>query len=253
MFVRRRLVHFLAAGGAAVFASGCGAIVDRVSEQAVEEAVERAVEADSGGNVEVEFDDDGIRIETDEGDVTLTADDDGVQIDGVDADGNEFSLDADEDGVVAESDGGGSLDIDSDGTFTATDGEGEVVTGEFDEEDGSVTVEGADGETVFSTAEGIPDEWPSDIPRPDGLSDVQGSVIGGDDGRQISITGTIESDPTEAFDRYSAALVDAGFETSSTSSGDTVSSATFERDDRTLSLSVIGDGAGSANVTVFLI
>ena len=80
-----------------------------------------------------------------------------MEIDGTDADGNDFSLDADEDG-----------------TFTATDADGDVTSGEVSSDGDSIdfTVEGEDGDAVFSSGEGIPDEWPSDVPEPEGLDEV---------------------------------------------------------------------------------
>ena len=65
----RRNLTIVAVTVAALGFSSCSAIVDRATEQVVEEGVERAIEADSGENVELDFDtDDGtFRIETEEG------------------------------------------------------------------------------------------------------------------------------------------------------------------------------------------
>ena len=140
----------------AVVAIGCGDIVERATEEAVERVVEEAVEADTGGDVDIEFNDDGISVESDEGDFSLSIDEDGVEIDGTDADGNDFSLDADEDGINAESEDG-TFDVDSDGTFTATDADGEVTTGEVSSDGDSVdfTVEDEDGDDLSTARDGV--------------------------------------------------------------------------------------------------
>ncbi len=222
-------------------ASGCAAITDRTSDEAVEEVVERAVENDSGEDVAIDFDDDGISIESDDGDLTLTADEDGVQIEGSDADGGDFSLDADADGIELESDDGtGSLDIDQDGGFTVTGEDGEVFSGDVDTEGDDVgfTVEGEDGDAVFSSAEGIPEQWPTDIPRPEGLSDVTGTFFSEGDDLTIIATGTTTGDLADVFDAYTDALVGAGFEEESRFSQDGTAGGSYVRGDTTVSVTV---------------
>lgn len=229
----------LAAGALAVSATGCGRLIER----ATEEAVEQAIESEGGEDVDVDFSDGEIRVESSEGDVTFSADENGVQIDGTDADGNDFSVEADESGIEAESENGSSLDVDDDGTFVATDEDGETITGGADE-DGGFTVEGSDGEAVFTTSAGVPDQWPDDVPQPDGLSDVNGTYFAEGDTVNIVITGTAGGDLRTVFDRYTDAVRDAGFEETSTfTQGDDAASATYERNGQTLSVSAqsLGD------------
>ena len=239
---RTSTVHLaLAVGAVAIAASGCGRLIER----ATEEAVEQAIESDSGEDVEIDFSDGELRVESDEGDITFTADDDGVQIDGTDADGNDFSVDADESGVEIDSDGNGSLDVDEDGTFVATDEDGEVFTGSADA-DGGFTVEGSDGEAVFETSDGIPEQWPDDVPQPEGLGDVSGSYISDGDSLSIVVTGIASGDLREVFDDYKQRLEDAGFEEESTfTQGDDAASSTLVRGERRLSISIqsVDDGS----------
>jgi len=236
----------LAVGAIAVATSGCGRLIER----ATEEAVEQAIEADSGEDVEVDFSDGEIRVESDEGEITFSADEEGVQIDGVDADGNDFSVDADEGGVQIESEDGTSLDIEEDGTFVATDENGEVFTGEADG-DGGFTVEGSNGEDIFATSAGIPEQWPSDVPEPEGLTDVTSAYFSEGDSLSIVVTGTVPGDLQDGFDRYSDELADAGFEEESTfSQGEDAVSATYIRGDRRISVSVQTLGEGSEMVIV---
>ncbi len=240
--IRTNSIHLaLVAGAVVIAASGCGRLIER----ATEEAVEQAIEADSGEEVEIDFSDGEIRVESDEGDITFSADEDGVQIDGTDADGNDFSVDADESGVDIESEDGSSLEIDEDGTFVATDEDGETVTGETDD-DGNFTVEGEDGETVFSTEEGIPEQWPDDVPEPEGLSDITGTYFADGDDLSIVVTGSTSASVEDALTSFSDRLEDAGFEEESTfTQGDEAASATFQRGDRVVSVSVqsLGDNS----------
>lgn len=236
----------LAIGAVAIATTGCGRLIER----ATEEAVEQAIESDSGEEVEIDFSDGEIRVESEDGDITFSADEDGVQIDGTDADGNDFSVDADETGVEIEGEDGTSLDIDEDGTFVATDGNGEVLTGGADGE-GGFTVEGSDGEDVFATSDGIPEQWPSDVPEPDGLSDITGAYFSEGDDLSIVVTGTASGDLRDAFDRYTDDLKDAGFEEESTfSQGDDAASATYTRGERRISVSVQALGETTEMVIV---
>lgn len=220
--------------------AGCG----KIAERATEEAVERAVEADTGGDVDVDFSDDGISVQSDEGDFTLNVDEDGVAIEGTDADGNDFSLDADEGGVNAEG-GDGTFDLDSDGNFTVTDENGEVTTGEVSADDNSLdfTVEGDDGNAVFNSGEGIPDQWPSDVPRPEGLTEIFGTYIADESGENVVVTGSTGDSAQDAFDTYAARLVDAGFtEDSKLNQGTEFYNATFSRGDTTVNLTAQSTG-----------
>ncbi len=237
----------LAVGAVAIATSGCG----RLIEKATEEAVEQAIESDSGEDVEIDFSDGEIRVESDEGDVTFTADENGVQIDGTDADGNDFSVDADENGLDVDSENGTSLDIDDDGTFVATDENGEVFSGEADD-NGGFTVEGSDGEAVFATSEGIPEQWPSDVPEPEGLSDVTGTYFAQGAELSIVVTGTSTGDVREVFDQYTDRLEDAGFDEESTfTQGDEAASSSYVRGERRMTVSIQSSG-DSAEMVVAL-
>ena len=234
----------LAAVALAVVATGCGNLVERATEEAVERAVEEAVESDTGGNVDVEFNEDGISVESDEGDFSLSVDENGVEIDGTDADGNDFSLDADEGGINAESEDG-TLDVDSDGTFTATDADGDVTTGEVSSDGDSVdfTVEGEDGDAVFTSGEGIPDQWPSDVPEPEGLDEIFGTYISDAGDANVIVTGSTGDSAEDAFDDYADRLTDAGFtEDTKINQGADFFSATFTKGDTTVNVTTQASG-----------
>jgi hypothetical protein len=234
----------LATAALAIVATGCGNLVERAAEEAVERAVEEAVEADTGGDVDIEFNEDGISVESDEGDFSLNVDENGVEIEGTDADGNDFSLDADEDGINAESEDG-TFDVDSDGTFTATDADGDVTTGEVSSDGDSVdfTVEGDDGDAVFTSGEGIPSEWPSDVPEPEGLDEIFGTYIANAGDENVVVTGTTGAGAQDAFDDYTDRLTDAGFseETNFNQDGEFYS-ATFTKGDTTVNITTQASG-----------
>lgn len=172
--------------------AGCS----QIAERATEEAVERAVESETGEDVDVDldFNDDGFSIESDQGDITFSADGDGIEIDGTDDDGNDFSLDASEDGLQ---------------------------------------IDGADGDSVYNTGEGIPEEWPSDVPRPEGLADVFGTYVSEGTDENVLVSGKADGDASDVFADYVGRLADAGFEeTSASNQGDEFRTAAFNRDDR---------------------
>ncbi|MEP1124564.1 MAG: hypothetical protein ABJH68_11815 [Ilumatobacter sp.] len=219
----------LAIAAVAILSTGCGRLVERASE----EAVEQAIENDSGEEVDIDFDDGGVRVESADGDITFNADENGVQIDGADADGNDISINADENGFEAEGP------------------DGEVVTGAADG-DGGFTVEGPEGEAVFSTTQGIPDEWPDDVPRPEGLSDATGTYLSEGDVVNLAVTGTVSGDPTSTFDGYVDELLDAGFEEESTFTQGESTTASFVRGEQQLIVSIQSDGSASL-MTVSLI
>ncbi|MFK8025190.1 MAG: hypothetical protein AB8G26_14620 [Ilumatobacter sp.] len=251
MIATTRRHHALVGGAAALLAltaSGCGAIVER----ATEEAVERAVEAENGGDVEVDFDADSgtFSVESDEGDITFNLDEDGLQIEGTDAEGDDFSLEADENGITAEGEGGETIEIDDDGTFTSTNEDGEVTTGEFDPDTGEFTIEGEDGEAIFKTFDAVPDEWPDDVPEPSGLSGVTGQFIAEEGSIFILLSGQAGGSVDEVFDDYTGRIEDAGFTRDSTFTDATNSTSTFTRNG-TESVSVsASDISGSTTLSI---
>ena len=242
----RIAVRVLAVTAAAATATGCGNLIDRATEKAVEEGVERAIEADSGGDVEIDFDDNGISVESDEGDFTLSADEDGVQIEGTDADGNDFTVDADEGGVDIEGgDTSGSFEVDEDGGFTITDEDGEVVTGQTDD-DGSFTIEGEDGESVFNSGPGVPEQWPDDVPVPEGLTDVNGTYFAENDLVSTTLIGRSSDPVDQVFADYTGQLEDAGFEQeSSFTQGDEAANAVYVQGQRRVSVTVTSFEGGT--------
>lgn len=206
----------------AMLLAGCG----EIAENLVEEGVEQAIEADSGEDVELDFDgEDGIRVETDEG--TMTIDGDGnMVIEG--ADGETITAETNEDG------------------FTVTDEDGSSVI-DIDEDNGQVTAETDEGS--FTAGPGMPDDWPGSVPQPSGLDDVNGSSIDADGQILITIGGTTSGDATEYFDDYTGTLEAAGFTRSSYFEQDGFRQGLYDGSD--FVVSVVSDAdASSILVTV---
>ncbi len=129
-----------------------------------EEAIEQAIEADSGEEVEIDFD----------------SEDGTLSIEG--ENGEEFSIDVNEDGETA--------------VLSSTDEDGntfEMVTGE-----------------------GLPDSWPGELPVPPGTI-VASTVLAEDDTRILTLVVEV-NDSISAHDDYVDQLTSDGFITGGTSS-----------------------------------
>lgn len=194
---RRRNLTIAAAAIAALSLSSCGAIVERATEKAVEEGVERAIEADSGEEVELDFDagDGTFSIETEDG---------------------SFSVDGEDGTFVLETEDGTFEGSGDENGFEVTDENGStVVDADFDDEtgDGSIRIETVDG--TFSAGEGDWGMWPVSVARPDFSADP---VVGGveEDGLVWAYAnGEVTADAQAAVDTYVATL--DGFDVTDTS------------------------------------
>ena len=195
----RRSLTIAAAAIAALSFSSCSSIIERATEKAVEEGVERAIEADSGENVELDFDaEDGtLSIETEDG---------------------SFSVDGEDGTFVLETEDGtfeGSGDEDG---FEVTNENGDtVLDADFDADgDGSIRIETDNG--TLSAGEGDWELWPTAVTRPEFSGDP---VVGGveEDGLFWTFAnGEVAADAQSAVDTYVATLV--GFEVTETTTSD---------------------------------
>lgn len=185
------------------------AVTASACESATERGLEELIESQSGGDVDLDLDNGGFSVETEDG----------------------------------------QMSVDEDGNLIITDAEGNVVTGGVDAETGEFNVESEDGSFRTGATTELPEEWPSDVPQPDGLAITAANVINSDDGLGISLTGAVESD---AFvDSYASALESAGFsEQSSFTAEDTVNN-TYTNGSWTLGFGYFG-GNGDNQVTISL-
>lgn len=154
---------------AAVVLLGCS------GEDIAENVLEDRIEAESGEDVDIDFDDGDISIRSEDGEFTLEVDED--------------------DGNVSIS---GSSD---DGEFT------------IESEDGETVIETEDGETIIGSTGGeLPDDFPASIPLPNGFDVQYAQSIAGPDGQTFIVGGAVDGTPTDVLDEYVAVLEDAGFD-----------------------------------------
>ena len=143
-------------------------------EDLAERVVENRIESESGGDVDIDLDDGDMSIRSDDG---------------------EFSIEVDEnDGSVSIS------GVDDDGEFT------------IESEDGETVFRSEDGETVMSSGADLPDDFPGDVPIPDGLSVEFSQRMETPDGTVFSVIGMVPGDPAEVSADYVARLESAGFD-----------------------------------------
>lgn len=243
MNTKQRLV--VTAGAAALVVSGATAC-----SSASEEGIERLIESETGDDVELDLDGGGFSIDTDEGSITM--DDEGnIVIEGQDGETITGNVDVDDGSIDIESDEGSfSMESDEDGSFTIESDEGTITGGS--DEDGNFTIESDDG--TFSIEEGgdIPDEWPTEVPTPDGLTIQSSSFMGDDESQVFTLTGTTSESRADAAGAYGAALESAGFD--KTSEADFNGDVTLTFEDDTWAV-VVGtteiDGETQVSVSLF--
>jgi hypothetical protein len=151
---------------------------DKLSESFIENQIEQA----GGGDVDLDLDGDGgFSIKTDEGELSIKTDADGnVSIEGLGDDGEDFSIQSDGNGnVSAEGLGGG--DGDDDGVSIKSD-------------DGEVVIEGDGTSIIGSQGSDLPDDFPTDVPLPDGLVVTYSQTAETPDGVVFTLVGAAPGD-----------------------------------------------------------
>jgi hypothetical protein len=149
----------------------------------------------------------------------------------IDNDGGGFSIETEE----------GGMSIDEDGNFVVTDESGSVVTGNVGEGDGEggFTAESEDGSFRVDASGEIPEEWPSDVPAPEGIEGTSATVTESTSELAITVTGQAG----ESFvDDYSSTLEDAGYEQTSNFESDANITRVYENDTWTVSINSFPDG-----------
>ncbi len=153
--------------------------------------------------------------------------------------GGDVDLDLDGDGGFSVQTEEGGMTIDEDGNFVITDADGSVVTGSADAESGEFNVESEDGSFSSGSTTELPEQWPSDIPEPDGLSITNATVIGSATEQAITVVGTVDG---EGFvDSYASALQSAGFDEQSTFRSDGTINNVYSNGDWTVGVVYFGD------------
>lgn len=187
-----------------------GATVLTACGDSGEQGVEELIEQQSGGDVDINTDDGGIAIQTEDG----------------------------------------SMTIDEDGNFVVTDENGETITGNADSDDGSMTVEGEDGSFSGGATTELPDEWPSDVPAPDGLTIASAFVVSDTGSDAITVSGTVDGE--EFLDDYGSQLEDAGFDSTSEFKSDGTANRVYSNDAWTVGINYVEDESGNqVTISVF--
>lgn len=161
--------------------------------------------------------------------------------------GGDVDLDLDGDGGFSVQTEEGGMTIDEDGNFVITDADGSVITGDVDADGGGINVESDDGSFSAGATTELPDEWPSEIPEPDGLAINSASVIGSDTEQAITVSGSVDGD--EFVDSYGAALGSAGFDEESTFSSNGMINNVYTNGTWTVGIVYFADAADN-QVTV---
>lgn len=132
---------------------------------------------------------------------------------------------------VIESETGGDVDVDLDG-------------------DDGVSIQTEDGSFSSGATTELPEEWPGDVPEPDGLAITSAAVIGSGTERAINVTGTVDD---EGFvESYGSALEAAGFNEDSTFESDGTISNVYSNDNFTVGVVYAGDQSeNQVNLSVY--
>jgi hypothetical protein len=156
--------------------------------------------------------------------------------------GGDVDLDLDGDGGFSVQTEEGGMSIDEDGNFVITDADGSVVTGNADSETGGFTAESEDGSFRIDASGEIPEEWPSDVPSPEGIEGASSTVTQSATELAITVTGQAG----ESFvDDYGSTLEDNGFERTSNFESDANITRVFENETWTVSVNSFPDGDSS--------
>ena len=123
--------------------------------------------------------------------------------------GGDVNIDSD-DGSFSIQTEDGSMTVDENGNFVITDENGETITGNADGEDGSFAVESEDGSFSSGSTSELPEDWPADVPTPDGMTITTASSMESTDGSAIQLSGTTD-DPAPFVAEYTAQLESSGF------------------------------------------
>jgi len=166
--------------------------------------------------------------------------------------GGDVELDLNGDGGISVQTEDGGMSVDEDGNLVVTDADGSVVTGNIDAETGDVSIETEDGSFSSGSTTELPDEWPSEIPEPDGLAITSATVIGSDTEQSFTVIGTVAGDGAGFVESFGSALEDAGFNVDSTFTSDGTINNVYSNASWSVSVAYFGDATeNQATVSVF--
>ena len=167
---------------AALVHAGCS------GEDLAESVIERQIESESGEDVDIDFEDGEISIQTEDGEIVMQSED------------GEISIQTEDGEIVMQSDGDQTV-IQSDDGEIVMQSDGDETT--FQSEDGEVVIGSSTGE--------LPDDFPSEIPLPDGLAIEYTQSMSMDEGQSFIVGGNVGGDIGDVMDEYVTSLEAAGF------------------------------------------
>jgi hypothetical protein len=195
---------------------------------AAENGLEKLIENETGEDVQIDLNGEGgISLQTDEGSLQI-GEDGSFVVQG--QDGQVFTGQASDDGITVEGEDGSAV-------FQANGDNGGVT---FQSEDGSGSVSGGPG---------MPAEWPAGVPVPEGLTDVNNSVIINDTDMFVSVIGKAPQGAGPYFETYGAAVEASGFNRTTFFESDGARTATYEGNGYEISLFTNND-SNDVSVTV---
>ena len=163
--------------------------------------------------------------------------------------GGDVDLDLDGDGGFSVQTEEGGMSIDEDGNFVITDADGSVLTGNADAETGEFSAESEDGSFRVDASGEIPEEWPSDVPLPEGIEGASSTVTQSPTELAITVTGQAGD---SFVDDFGSALEDSGFEQTSNFESDANITRVFENGTWTVSVnSFPGEDGTQVAVSLF--
>jgi hypothetical protein len=113
------------------------------------------------------------------------------------------------------------------------------------EDDGLSFTDDEGNEVRVGDAAEVPDAWPEDAPVPQGTI-LSSTTTGGTTTLLVTVAGT----PQETFEALTGEFADQGWAEESTTEFGGLYSATYTKDDRTGSITVLDGGDGNSAVTI---
>jgi hypothetical protein len=153
--------------------------------------------------------------------------------------GGDVDLDLDGDGGFSMQTEEGGMSIDEDGNFVITDADGSTIRGNADSETGGFSAESDDGSFRVDASGEIPEEWPSDVPQPDGIDGASSSVTQSTSELAITVTGQADA---SFVDDYGSKLESNGFERTSNFESEANVTRVYENETWTISVNSFIDG-----------
>lgn len=224
---RRQPVMAAALVTVAFVAVGCS------GEDLAESFIENQIENESGGEVDIDFNDGGINVETSDGSFQMSTDEEGNV--SIETEDGSMEMSADEDGNVIIESEDGSAQMSSD-------------------EEGNIVIESDEGSMEMTTGSELPSGFPSSVPIIDGLTISFSQVLETEQGTNWTVNGSVPGTAEDVGVAYGAMFEAAGFSQTMMSQSPGLVLFTYENAELSVSAFVSDDtanpGVAMVNLTV---